>query len=1343
MPTSFAQQRLWFLDRLTDGGVYTISQVLDLSGSLDVSALARSVDALVERHESLRTRFAIVNEELSQLIEKVGSTSLEILDAGDSARANTLAEAIVRRPFDLERGPLFRASLLRIDGDQQLLIIALHHIISDGWSVSVLIKELWELYRAYIAGEPSPLAELPLQYADFADWQSERLQGEFLETQLAFWRGQLEGAPVVDLPISRRRPPVQTFEGAGERVWIPKREVDALRALAGSEGATLFMVLFGALQLLLHRYTEQTDIVVGTPIANRNRSETEGLVGCFVNTLALRTDLSGDPTVRELLGRVREVALEAYEHQDLPFEKLVKELRLERDMSRNPLFQIVLSLQAEANKTVELPELIATLQEPNVTATRLDLELHLRDEPEGLSGIFVYNVDLFGARTIRRLIGHYKTLLAEMIAHPDSRISNLTLLKPSEQQQILVDWNDTSSHYPNDSCLPSLFEAHAQSRPDAIAVASPMSDSEPSELSYGALEKRSNQLARYLTARGVGPDVAVGISTERSLDMIVGMLGILKSGGTYVPLDPEYPAERLAFMIQDAGLRVVLTQAQHRGVLPDPASHASCLESVIFLDSDWGAIAEEPDISVPSQSKPDSIAHIIYTSGSTGRPKGVEIPHRGVARLVLETNYADFSPSDRIGQGSNFSFDAATLEIWAALLNGARLVIIPKDILLAPPKLATALRQHDINILFLTTALLNHVTRELPDAFASLDVLLFGGEAADPASIQAILEHGAPRSLVNLYGPTENTTLGTYHRITAMPGGAATIPIGRPVSNTQAYVLDPFGLPLPIGIPGELYLGGDGLARGYLNQPALTAEKFVQNPYAASSGDQGERLYRTGDRVCLLEDGSLEFLGRIDDQVKIRGFRIELGEIESVLCQYEDLAGAAVTVREDQPGNRQLVAYVIPRKGVQIDIDALGARLRESVPAYMVPAQFVALDTLPLNSNGKVDRDALPAPVSNHADTKSGFIAPVTSAQETVARIWRKFLKLEKMSIHDNFFDLGGHSLLFAQVVLELEEEFGRKLQTKQLLLLTLGQIAAACDPDERAETNARSGSTELGESRQRTSPAPETEPFFFGGGTSLLFGIYQPPVGVVRDRAVVLCYPSGEEYVRLHRAFRQLADDLANAGFPVLRFDYFACGDSEGDCEAGTVEHWVGDISLAIAEAMRRSGLEKTCLMGFRLGATLAMTAGANHPNVDAIALIDPVIRGDSYLDELRERHQEILRYSSVGGPPANSSDWEEEILGFAYGQQLIEELQQLDLEEIPQEQAKPTLVLESREQPYTSRLRQRIESRGSAVTHQHLPRTEFPNQMDRFKIEDVNHVEMPRDLLQAAVAWLTETEA
>jgi len=1040
-PASFAQQRLWFLAQLDPASAYMNSAGLHLRGPLDVGALERSVQEIVRRHEVLRTTFAVSGDEAVQSISAAPSGALAMEDLrslpeGERQEAvRRIASEEAGREFDLARGPLVRTRLLRLGEEEHLLLLSMHHIVFDGWSMGVLFRELETLYVAFSKGLPSPLPEPPLQYADYASWQREWLQGEVLESQLAYWRARLGQAPaLLELPADRARPAVQSFRGARQPFTVPAETLEVLRVLGRREGATLFMVLLAAFKVLLLRYTGQEDVVVGTPIAGRGRAELEGLIGFFVNTLVLRTDLSGDPTFPELLGRVREVTLGAYAHQDLPFERLVEDLHPQRDLSRNPLFQVVFVLQNAAMAPPVLPGLLVEVREGDSGTSKFDLTLNLEERGEGLCCWIEYSTDLFDPERIKRLAGHFQTLLQGIAAHPEQRVSRLPILTEAERRQVLVEWNDTASAYPREASVPELFEAEAGRRPEAVAVVF-----EGRSLTYRELDARANRLADRLRALGVGLETVVGIALERSLEMVVGLLGILKAGGAYLPLDPVLPRTRLRFLLEDAGVTLVLTQRRHAEKLPE--------QQVRFVCLDEEDLTESVEPRQGGKAGADNLAYVMYTSGTTGRPKGVRVTHRGVVRLVKGTNYASFGEQEVFLQFAPLSFDASTLEIWGALLNGGRVVMFPQG-RASLEEMGEAIRRYGVTTLWLTAGLFHQMVEGHLEDLTGLRQLLAGGEVLSPSHVRRAVDRLRPCRVINGYGPTENTTFTCCHPMTDGAQVSSTVSIGRPIAHTRVYVLDAHLEPVPVGVPGELYVGGDGLARDYLNHPELTAEKFVPDAF---SGERGARLYRTGDITRHLADGTLEFLGRRDSQVKLRGFRIELGEIESVLGEHSGVAEAVVVVWEDAPADRRLVAYVVPRGTEAPAPRELRGFLKERLPEHMVPAVFVTLEAFPLTPNGKVNRRALPAPDRSGAADGEADQAPRTPLEEVLATLWAQVLGLDRVGVHQDFFELGGHSLLATRLLARVRKLLRAEVPIRGFFeaptIAAMAQVILACEP--------------------------------------------------------------------------------------------------------------------------------------------------------------------------------------------------------------------------------------------------------------------------------------------------------
>ena len=1006
---SFSQEGIWFLDQWEPGNpAYNRPVLLQLTGPLNESALAQAVNDLLRRHEALRTVFADADGRPMQQVEPYQPIELARVDLGALApeekehEATRLALREARRGFDLAKGPIVRATLFRLGPQSHRLQLVVHHIAFDAWSAGVLLDEIAQAYEAHDSGEVSNLSELPIQYRDFSHWQRRYLQGETLESHLAFWQAKLLGAPpALELPFDHPRPPIQTFRGSSLGLTLSKQDLETLKALAQQGNATLFMVLLTAFNVLLCRYSSQDDIVVGIPVAGRSRVETEKMIGLFINTLALRTDLSGSPTFLEALARVREVALEAYAHQDLPFERLVEAVRPARDTSRPPIFQVMFNLENVPKRKHDFPGLRTEEIELDYQVAHLDLTLEMTENASGAHCSFVYNKDLFDAPTIERMAENFHVLLRGLAADPLRPVSRLSLLTPAERHQVMVAWNETSAAYP-DRSIHELFYEQAARSPDAVAVIF-----EDQTLTYRELNRRSNRLAHYLRGLGVGPEVLVGLCLERSLEMVTGVLGILKAGGSYVPLDPNYPEERVAFMIEDAGASVLLTQQNLLGRLPENKARIVC------LDSDWETIARQRDDDLPANSvecEPAHPAYIVYTSGSTGRPKGVIGLHRGAINFChwMWENYP-FEPREVCCQKTSLSFVDSVREIFVPLLRGIPLVIIPDAIVRDPRRLIEILAENQVTRIMLVPSLLDAMLGIEIDPehwVPKMKLWVASGEALSPELTERFYARVPHCELLNIYGASEASGDTCYDARRRDPS-SSTVPIGRPISNVAVYLLDRHLQPVPIGAPGEIHVGGVSLARGYLNQPELTAERFIPHPFADLPG---ERLYKTGDLARYRADGTLEYLGRIDNQVKIRGFRVELGEIEHVLHQSTAVREAAVVAREDEQGIQKLVAYVVPAAETPT-ISTLRNHLQRHLPEYMVPPAFVFSRALPLTPNGKVDRTALPAPDTSRPAMEQSYVAPRSPAEKAMVEIWQEVLELGRVGVHDDFFALGGHSL--------------------------------------------------------------------------------------------------------------------------------------------------------------------------------------------------------------------------------------------------------------------------------------------------------------------------------------------
>jgi len=1065
VPLSYGQQQLWLVDQLVpEAPVYNECVTIHLPGPLDVAAFECAFNDIVRRHEIWRTTFPTIDGQPVQHVHPYSARTLPLIDLtalqteDREAESVRLATVEARQPFDLAAGPLLRATLMRLGEQEHRLYLALHHIIFDGVAMyQGFLPEVRAIYEAFLDGRPSPLPEPPIQYGDYAVWQRAHVQGETLERHLAYWRQKLGGRlPVLQLPTDRPRPATETFRGSMLPFALSRELTSALDDLARGEGCTLYMVLLAAYTTLLYRYSGQEDILIGTATAGRNRPELGAMIGYFLTTMVMRTDPSGNPTFSELLRRVREMTLEGMAHDDVPFDLLVRELQPERTLTHNPLFQTLLTLEPP------LPVLACgwTLTQMDVETgiSKFDLSLEMDNRPEGLIGRFEYNSDLFDRATIERMSGQWRTLLGGIVADPGRPISALPLLPEEERRQLLEGWNDTARQYPRHATVHQLVEEQARRAPDAVAAVRA-----DERLTYGELNRRANQLASHLRTMGVGPETLVGICVDHSLEMLVGLLGILKAGGAYVPLDPTFPSDRIAFMLADARAPVLVALRRTAAALPPHDAR------LVLLDADWPEIARQEEANQDGGAGPANLAYVIYTSGSTGWPKGVRIPHRAVVNLLCSmAREPGLSAEDRLLAVTTLSFDIAGLELFLPLTVGARVVIVSREVATSGPALIAALTASGATVMQATPATWQLLLAAGWRGDGRLTVLC-GGEAL-PRELAARL---LPRVglLWNMYGPTETTI---WSAVCKVERGDA-ISIGHPIANTQLYVLDTHGQLAPIGVPGELHIGGDGLARGYLNRPELTAERFIPHPLR---DEPGERLYRTGDLARYRTDGTLEFLGRLDTQVKVRGYRIELGEIEAALAQQPGVQAAVVVAREDRPGDRQLVAYVVAEpdsQGTPATAEALALALRRRLPAHMVPASFVRLDALPLTPNGKTDRRALPSPVERFDEAaRRGYVAPRTSLERALARIWEDVLDVGPVGVRDNFFDLGGHSLLAVRLLDRIERVCGRAVPLSILFGgATIERLAAALEDGGAARLPAAAPLVEVQGSGSR-------RPFYF-----------------------------------------------------------------------------------------------------------------------------------------------------------------------------------------------------------------------------------------------------------------------
>jgi amino acid adenylation domain-containing protein len=1018
LPASFAQQRLWFIDQLSGGSPhYNMPAGLRIQGRFNEEIAERALRHIIERHEPLRTVFRNGAETPLQHIREQFDFKLERIDLSGQSReeqeqqVREAAEADAFKPFDLSSDLMLRACFICLAADEGVLLFNMHHIAADGWSTSILMNEFSTLYEAFSQGKPDPLPRLVVQYSDYAHWQREWLAGEVLERQLSYWEQQLaELMQVHGLPLDHPRPPAQTFNGAVHHFTLAHETLAALKQLVLAEQATLFMVLQGVFALLLSRHSNSHDIVMGTPVANRLQKELEPLVGLFVNTLVLRIDCRPGRTFREYLGELKRLNLNAQANQDVPFEYLVERLKPQRSTSHAPLFQIMFSMQTNGVGVAQLPGLSLTPLACDSVAVKFDLTLDAIEDVDCLRLSFAYNTDLFEKSTIVRLGEHFRNLAREVSINPDRQIEALPLLSQSERNHLLYELNETAADYPRDSCIPELFEAQVKLRPESVALVYA-----GSQLNYRELNEQANQLAHYLREKGVGPETLVALCVERSPAMLVGLLGILKSGGAYVPLDPGHPPERLEYMIEDSKAAIVLTESSLEHCLPKQTAAVK-----VFLDQEWDEIRKRSAQNIKSEASAENLAYVIYTSGSTGKPKGVQVTHRNLVNfLSCMQLQPGLTAEDTLAAVTTIAFDIAGLELYLPLTTGARVVLAPRETAADGKQLAALLRQSQATVIQATPATWRLLLSAGWYGPQQLKVLC-GGEAL-PTGLARELRTVFGDSVFNLYGPTETTIWSAMHKVNTHDAQLPIVPLGQPIGNTQLYLLDEQLEPVPVGVQGELYIGGDGVARGYWGRAELTAERFTPDPFSRRGG---ERLYRTGDHGRYLANGEIEYLGRADHQVKIRGFRIELGEIEATLGEHPMVRDVAVLVREDSTDDKRIVAYVVLNRECATAVEELRRVIKEKLPSVMMPSAFVVLESMPLTPNGKIDRKELPAPDQTRPDIAEAFAPPRTPIEEMLAAIWSQTLRLEKVGIHDNFFNIGGHSLLAAQVISRVHDTF-------------------------------------------------------------------------------------------------------------------------------------------------------------------------------------------------------------------------------------------------------------------------------------------------------------------------------
>ncbi|HET9281752.1 MAG TPA: amino acid adenylation domain-containing protein [Candidatus Angelobacter sp.] len=1036
LPLSFAQQRLWFLAQIKEASqAYHVPMGLHLKGELNVEALRRALDRIVARHEALRTTFVSIDGEPWQHIALAAESRFHLLEhdlrqhRDAKAELDRLMTEEVTASFDLQAGPLIRGRLIRQSKDEFTLLITMHHIVSDGWSMDVFRNEVSKLYSAFNSGAEDPLPKLEIQYADYAIWERQWLEGEELQQQGEYWKKVLQDAPaLLVLPTDHARPAQQDYKGSSEELVLGRELTEELKKLSWRQGATLYMTLLAGWASLLSRLSGQTEVVIGTPVANRERAEIEGLIGFFVNTLALRVNAGGGVTVKELLKRVKEVAVGGQQNHNLPFERVVEIVRPERSLAHHPLFQVTLGWQNMPVEPMMLPG-VETRQLESIPyqSAKFDLTLDLQEIDGTITGKLEYATALFESSTIKRYVGYFRRLLEGMVTEESEIIDRLSLLSDREREQVLYQWNDTKVEYPSNKLIHELFAEQVEMTPQAPAV-----EYDSRQLTYRELNDEANRLAHYLQLLGVRPETRVAICVERGLEMIVGLMAILKAGGAYVPLDPAYPQERLQYMLKDSQPVVLLTQIQVRERMGQvPAG----IPTVDLTDAAWNSQVESNSEAVAPKPIAGDLAYVLYTSGSTGKPKGVMVSHQNLVSSTFARKLA-YGNTRRFLLLSPISFDSSVAGIFGSLLNGGTLIIAPDDLVRSPLRLNQEIQRLRVESLLCVPSLYRYLVESPVDGKqkSQLSRVIVAGEVCPPDLVAKSAQQYPRVELFNEYGPTEGTVWASVHGCTH-PISRQTVPIGRPIANTQVYILDAWGEPVPIGVAGELCIGGTGVTRGYLHRPELTAERFVPDPYV---GQAGARMYKTGDVGRWLADGNLEFLGRNDDQVKIRGFRIELGEIEERLQEYPAVEKAIVIAREDTPGEKRLVAYYRPASlhafpDPESLLSDIRSFLRERLPEYMIPAAYVRLESLPLTPNGKLDRRALPAP-NGDAYATHRYVPPQGDLETALAAIWAEVLKLKQVGRHDDFFALGGHSLLALRVLFRVNDCFQTELSVPSLL---------------------------------------------------------------------------------------------------------------------------------------------------------------------------------------------------------------------------------------------------------------------------------------------------------------------
>lgn len=1344
-PASPAQQRLWLLDKIQPNNpAYNMAQAVRIRGSLNTAALERSINHIMQRHTTLKTIFA--SDKPQQIIRPKQAITLTIQSRDHNLTPTDNLQQLIdqeaQRPFNLQRDCLIRATLITLGSNDTLFIVTLHHIIFDRWSLGLFNKELSVLYQYYQqnAADSTLTEQLPplaIQYTDYTQWRTEQQQLNNQHKSLTYWQKQLAGSAPLTLPYDYSERASNTHQG--ERLYhpLPATLVDSIGELAAQQGATLFMGLLSVFTALLHRWSGLSDINIGTPFADRRLKGSEHLLGFFVNTIVLRTQPEGTLSFNQHLKKIRQCCFNGYRHASAPFDKVVEKLQPNRQANRNPLFNIEFALQKAHKDKLQLTQTDIELLTPATGTSQYDITLTVRERDDHYDARIEYRTDLFARETIQWLLQRFEIVADEIINNPNKPLHDIALLNDQERQRILYQWNQTPLTYPKHLCVHELFQQQVAATPNNTAVIY-----NKQTMSYAQLECRANQLAHHLLEHGVTPDSFVGLCVERSAEMVVCLLAILKSGAAYLPLDKEYPADRLQHMLDDSAVSVLITQSWIESKLP---THNAVN---ILLDSHRQQIETYSTHPPTTSVSPQHIAYMIYTSGSTGKPKGVQVEHRNVTNfLYAMKEQPGLGEHDRLLALTTLSFDIAVLELYLPLISGATTVIADHADAIDGHRLSALLDEHAINIMQATP-----VSWRLLIAAGwqgSRDfTILCGGEAMPLDLARELYERAG--HVWNMYGPTETTVWSSCYRLPDAQGPAL---IGRPIGNTQIYLLDTAMQPVPIGVPGELYIGGDGVTRGYLNRSELNAERFVADPF---NTDNNARLYRTGDGARYRRDGTIEYQERLDNQVKVRGNRIELGEIECAISALETIAQCVVIVREDQPGDPRISAYCIAANHQNIDAGTIRQALRLSLPSYMIPQFFIQLKQLPLTPNGKIDRKALPAP--DHQQPHAQQRPPVSDTEKQLASIWMDILDVQHINRHDNFFELGGHSILALQAIERISKTMGITLPPMAMIMDTLEQIAADYGQQQiNTHSDNEHLTTEAADSTEAITKPIEVD--YIGPAERQLFVAYHPPGRHLPPASpsvktpVLLCYPLLIESTKIHWAYKQLACQLASKGHPVLRFDYSGTGDSAGEFEQANLNEWVSDIHRAGTYLLEQTNANALTLIGFRFGAILAALA-CQHKGylqasctqtlpVNQLIAWDPILSGRDYIASLHQKQsQHINAYNQQRQQPAVVA--EHELLGYECQPSLLEAIRGTQLiPALTRSSADQCCLLSTTEQPQLIDFHRQMQLANARGPTQEKPRVHYQYIDDPSGPIDNHHgfkLFLPNALLRAIITQVSE---